>query len=216
MPIGGRLFTRSLQRFVQLRNTVNTLFEKYPKAASAFTGFCTFSAGDVIAQRVEIHDNTTNLQFDYTRPLQIGMLGLVMNGLFLTQWYNLLERVIGTSMHCKRAVLLKVIADQVIYGPFSIMAFFAVTAFVAHKEFHEMYEQFTSKMQDRFISTFIADCSLWPLANFVNFRLVPLVYRPTFTAVVQLGWQAYLSFVSSTPDEHVPQVLSVEKEKKTS
>ena len=145
---------------MQARNTVNHLFEKYPHAASAFTGFCTFSAGDVIAQRVEIHDSENHMKFDYTRPLQIGMLGLVMNGLFLTQWYILLERVIGTSMHCKRAVLMKVLADQVIYAPFSIISFFSFTAFVAHDEIKEMLEQFTSKMQDRFITTFLADCTL--------------------------------------------------------
>ena len=208
MTFGSRIFTKTFQRMTQFRNNVNHLFEKYPNSASAFTGFCTFSLGDVIAQRVELHDNQQNLQFDYFRPIEIGTLGLVMNGVFLTQWYNLLERVIGTSMHCKRAVLLKVLADQIIYAPFSIISFFSFTAFVSNDEVNEMFEQFTSKMQERFSTTFLADCSLWPLANFVSFRLVPLVYRPTFTAIVQLAWQTYLSFVSSTTDEHAVQVYA--------
>ena len=214
MPLlgGKRFFATNIQRLSQYRNAMNSFFEKYPKTASAFTGFCTFGAGDVIAQRVEMHNTTTNLQFDYARPFQVGMLGFFMNGLFLTQWYNLLERVIGTSMHCKRAVFMKVAADQIIYGPFSIIAFFSFTSFLAHDNIPEMLEQFSSKMQDRFITTFLADCSLWPLANFVNFRLVPLVYRPTFTSVVQLVWQTYLSFVSSTPDEHAVQVYAEGKE----
>ena len=57
--------------------------------------------------------------------------------------------------------------------------------------------------KEHFVPTFFADCTVWPLANFVNFRVIPLVYRASFTAFVQLLWQSYLSFVSHVDDEKV-------------
>ena len=56
--------------------------------------------------------------------------------------------------------------------------------------------EFRQKMENSFVSTFAADMCIWPLANVINFRYIPIHYRPTFVGVVQIGWQAYLSGVA--------------------
>ena len=55
--------------------------------------------------------------------------------------------------------------------------------------------EFQDKMQRSFLPTLIADCCVWPIANMVNFRYVPLNYRPSFVGVVQIAWQSYVNYV---------------------
>jgi protein Mpv17 len=188
--------------FSSLRNRIHTFFEKYPRLASGITGFCTFSAGDVLAQRLEMTQNKSKT-FDYKRPIQIGFLGLVSNGYFLTKWYQLLDNVAGTSMTSKKTVFSKVIADQLVYAPFAILSFFSFTSYLTESNLSKAWNHFKITTEERFFPTFFADCTVWPLANFVNFRVIPLVYRASFTAFVQLLWQGYLSFVSHADDDKV-------------
>jgi hypothetical protein len=201
-----------------MRSKVHLYFEKYPRFASGVTGFCTFSVGDLFAQRLQMNTVTTtattstsvattttttatqdtdHLKFDYRHPVEIGVLGFFSNGYILTHWYHMLEKVFGTSMICKRVVFTKVFADQLIYAPFCIVLFFAYSSWLSEGTPAKSWNEFVLKCKDSFTATFLADCSVWPVANFINFRVVPLVYRAPFTAFVQLLWQSYMSFVTS-------------------
>ena len=53
------------------------------------------------------------------------------------------------------------------------------------------------KIGESLLPTWIADCAVWPFANFLNFKFIPLQYRPTYSATVQLFWQSYMSYVVS-------------------
>jgi hypothetical protein len=57
-------------------------------------------------------------------------------------------------------------------------------------------EEFVFKMDKFLLSTWLADCMVWPAVSFVNFRFVPLNFRPTFVGFVQVFWQSYVSYVS--------------------
>ena len=41
--------------------------------------------------------------------------------------------------------------------------------------------------------TLVANWKLWPAANFLNFKFVPLDYRVLFTNIVAIIWNIYLS-----------------------
>jgi protein Mpv17 len=47
-------------------------------------------------------------------------------------------------------------------------------------------------MRKDFMSAYIADWSVWPIINVVNFRFVPLAFRPSFIGINQLFWQTYM------------------------
>lgn len=193
-----RHFHQILNRFIAFKDRVQDFFHRSPKIANAFTGFATFSAGDFLVQRYEFEKWS---EINYNRCFELGLLGIVMNGYFLVSWYKLLDKVIGISMTSKAAVSLKVIADQVVYAPFSIVAFLGFSALIRFRSYEGFAEYFDYKMQHNFWTTFFADCSIWPLANLVNFRYITLPYRPTFTAVVQLIWQVYLSAVAENKNK---------------
>lgn len=128
--------------------------------------------------------------------MQVGMLGFVMNGIFLYHWYHILDKVVGSSMTSKIGVIIKVAADQFIYAPFAIASFFYFTSVRELRDIDSANREFKSKLKQSFLTTFLADCTLWPTSNFVNFRYINLAYRPSFTAGIQLLWQTYLSITS--------------------
>lgn len=192
------MFTRfiqpSLKTFAKVKLAIHNKFSKYPSATSALTGCVMFGSGEYITQRI-LHEENTEMG-GLGRVLELGCLGFIMNGFFLTQWYRLLDRVVGVSMKCNKVVAIKVISDQFLFAPFCIMMFFGFTAAVQQNSWKEMKENFIHRMEHSFWPTYFADCTVWPLANYINFKIVPGPYRPTWTAVVQFVWQIYMSYVS--------------------
>lgn len=182
---------------LHIKDALVTAYRSNPRLANACTGCLTFSLGDVLAQKIEQRKAGSASQFDVWRSIQIGLLGLVMNGFFLHHWYHGLDRIVGSSMTSKIGVATKVAADQLIYAPFAIVTFFGFNSIREAQSVTELAPSFMGKMHQSFVSTFLADCVLWPASNFINFRYINLAYRPSFTAVVQLLWQTYLSFTSS-------------------
>jgi hypothetical protein len=62
-------------------------------------------------------------------------------------------------------------------------------------------DSFVYKAKNHLRSTWLADFLVWPATNFINFKYVPLYYRPTFMGAMLVFWQSYLSFVSNKPEE---------------
>lgn len=134
-----------------------------------------------------------------------GVLGFGMNGALLLRWYKFLDHFFGANSS-KKAVVLKVIADQVVYAPVAIVAYFSFASLLQTERlhFHHCTKLLKDKVTSSFITTWIADSSAWPAVNFLNFRFVPIHYRPTVTGMASVAWQAYMSFVSyrhSTDDD---------------
>jgi protein Mpv17 len=165
-------------------------FELYPQLANGATGFVTFSCGDLLSQKMFGEAN----EIDKTRAMCTGLLGVGMNGLVLHNWYRSLDFVFGSSMKSKMGVFAKASMDQLIYAPFSIIVFFAYANYLEEKSFK--FESLASKVENSLIQTWLADCSFWPFVNVINFRYIPLNYRPTFVGGAQLMWQTYMSSVS--------------------
>jgi protein Mpv17 len=172
------------------------VFEKHPLVANSCTGFFVFSVGDIISQ---VANPKVGKGVDYKRSLYTGVLGIAMNGACLHVWYRALDRMFGSSaMQTKKRVVLKCIADQLIFAPFSIAVFFSFASAKQGGSLADIYQRTENKMSQSFTSTWIADCTLWPFANFINFSYVPLPYRPTFTGITQLIWQSYMSTVANS------------------
>jgi hypothetical protein len=191
--MSARPYLGGAKRVWSARETVVQAYKTNPRLANAVTGFATFSLGDVLAQKVEQKQSGVVRKLDLWRSTQLGFLGVVMNGFFLHHWFNLLDRVVGSSMKSKIGVAAKVAADQFIFAPFAIAVFFGYNTVRQSSSIDDAQVRWLNCMRQNFMPTFVADCSLWPAANFVNFRYVHLNYRPTFTAAVQLLWQTYMS-----------------------
>jgi hypothetical protein len=152
---------------------------------------------------------------DVVRILRTAVYGSVMNGLILYQWFRVVDYAFGSSMAGAKTVLLKMLADQIVYAPFSISVYFGVSSLkiretTVHKHSSILGQrdptshvielrvaEFITKMKESFWPTYAADWTVWPAVNAINFRFVPLHLRPTFVCCAQLCWGAYLSSVTN-------------------
>jgi Mpv17 / PMP22 family len=167
-------------------------------------GFVTFAAGDALAQlgnSSSSPENSTQQQqqqqhVNLKRSCKVGLLGLCMNAGALSVWYRLLDRFIGHNRTSVKQVALKVAADQFVYAPFALTTFLSFTAAVDADSPEAQRSAALASLKQNLLHTYVADWSVWPLANAVAFRYIPTAYRPSFISCVQLGWQGYMSSVS--------------------
>mmetsp|Transcript_22334 Transcript_22334/g.37364 ORF Transcript_22334/g.37364 Transcript_22334/m.37364 type:complete len:216 (+) Transcript_22334:109-756(+) len=175
---------------------LHAFYTSNPKVASACVGSLTFCLGDIIAQSLERDKRQSEFRLDLKRSFQLGMLGVFINGVFMPHWYRALDKVLGSSAENLVNLGLKVVADQLVFAPFAMISFFYVSALRSASTWEAAFSSFCAKIKEEGASTYAADWLLWPMANCVNFRYVPLIYRPSFTAGVQLIWQTFMSIVA--------------------
>ena len=189
------------------------LFKNRPVLANSISGFIIFCTGDIISQFIPcllstskenpLIDILMSKKVDWKRAFCFGGLGVGMNGVTLSVWYKFLDNFVGTSMTSKKTVFVKMIADQLIYAPFSIFAYFGFATWLESLKFQhssfDVIESYCDRVNSDLVPTWITDCMVWPPANYINFRYISLNYRPTFVGIVQIFWQSYLSYISHKP-----------------
>lgn len=180
-------------------------YQSNPQLTNGISGLVTFSAGDILSQKLANPDR----EIDYRRAAKTGMLGIFMNGAVLHHWYNFLDLTFGKSMLSKKGVFLKVLADQLVFAPFSIVVFFGFASCLSPlppvhcegnthcstSDIDNIAVRFLRKMESSFLAVLLADCCTWPFVNFINFSYVPKNYRPSFVGLAQLIWQTYISYM---------------------
>ena len=92
-----------------------------------------------------------------------------------------------------RLVLAKCILDQLFFATQQDFFFLALCAYNNSAQFNSAIEE----VKKTFLTTWLMDCSLWPLVNFVGFAAVPFKFQPTYMAFIQFFWQIYISSVAS-------------------
>jgi hypothetical protein len=63
------------------------------------------------------------------------------------------------------------------------------------------------EVRDTFLTTWIMDCSIWPVVNFFGFAFLPYQIQPTYIAFISYFWQVYLSSIAS--DENVTEIAKL-------
>lgn len=180
-----------------LGKLIRSGYQSHPKIANSVTGFFAFASGDLIAQSIEPwkHGASFNKSdVDLKLLFQMGCLGVFVNGFVLHYWFRILDRVMGKAMHNIWTVAGKALADQVFYAPVAIFLFFSTKALQnLDGNLSDLTAAIHSKMERDFLTTYLADWSLWPAVNMINFRFIPIIYRPSFVGLAQLFWQTYMS-----------------------
>jgi hypothetical protein len=184
------------------------IFSQNPILANSCTGLVIFTSGDLLSQYLK-NNYQFNEKINISRALQTGTLGIFMNGLMLHYWYRSLDYLFGTSMKHYSGVILKVILDQIVYAPFSIGVFFSVASINKGGDPEVICHRLKEKAQESFLDTWAADCMVWPLVNFFNFRFIPIYLRPTFVGFAQLMWQTYMSTVGYRDCKPLPDLISL-------
>ncbi|KAJ1677000.1 hypothetical protein EV182_007086 [Spiromyces aspiralis] len=106
--------------------------------------------------------------------------------------------------HALLPLLRRVAVDQAVFGPLANTVFFTTITLLEGGWINEIKD----KMSQLWLTTYLAGLYVWPTAQAINFMFVPLTYRVAFSATVSMFWQAYISWVNSSPRAAAGVVLS--------
>jgi len=145
-------------------------------------------------------------RYDFVRTFRLAAYNAGVAPIVQT-WFISLDRFFplptGASVNAAtRAVAKRVLADQVIFAPIGLAAFFSVMAFFEGKDIKQRFE-------DAYVPALTANWKVWPLAQFVNFRFCPPAYRVPFLGTLGIFWTAYLSWLNAAAEREEAELAQV-------
>ena len=121
----------------------------------------------------ELHpDAPPSTPFSYHRLLACTLFGLLVMGPGGHWWYTRLDQWVAPWARplTMRNVGLKVLLDTAIFNPVFLVVFFSSVSLMEGKGWGEIRR----KLWRDFVPSYAVDCSVWPLVQTFNFRLVPV------------------------------------------
>jgi len=188
--------------------------EKRPLVTKMCTASFLMGVGDVCAQNLEHfaaqrkaskEENNTEVEkdekqvaphkvpfnYNYARTARMACVGFILSGPMLHQWYKVLDRMVpGTG---KAVVIKKIAADQLIYTPISLVAFLGILNVLEGKSLPDL----EAKMKRDFFSILGVNWTVWPIAQYINFALIPSSQRVLYVTVLGIFWNSYLSYMGN-------------------
>jgi len=165
----------------------NELLDEKPLLMKALTSFTGFALGDILAQIfIQKAD-----KFDFARLARLASFGFLVHGTTSHWFYGMLDgKIPGTSAG---VVFTKVFIDQVLWNPIFGIMFFGYIGALEGKGIPYVIE----KTKNDLVNAVTGSWKVWPLAHTINFRFVPSSQRVLYINTIQIGYNCFLSMLSS-------------------
>ncbi|XP_020333601.1 mpv17-like protein [Oncorhynchus kisutch] len=168
-----RAFIKHVKRFPWLTNV--TLYG------------CLFAGGDFVHQLF-----SRNEKMDWRHTRNVAVVAFSFHGNFNFFWMRFLERRFpGNSV---RMVVRKLFLDQTTAAPLATSVFYTGVSFLEGKE--DIFQDW----REKFLNTYKTGLMFWPFMQFLNFSMVPLYMRTTFTGCCAFVWATFLCFSRQSGD----------------
>ncbi|RPD81770.1 hypothetical protein L226DRAFT_451219 [Lentinus tigrinus ALCF2SS1-7] len=192
---------------VALARVYQQSFESYPYTTLALTNGALSALGDAVAQCTQRfvrpdENHRHQPRYDILRTLRFFAFGFGM-GPVIGRWNFFLEhnfplRSIGGSGKVSlRALARRVGADQFLMAPVGLAFFIGSMGIMEGRDTNHIGQRY----QDMYKPALIANWQVWPMAQLINFRFMPLPYRVPFQSTCGVFWTLYLSLLNAKEDE---------------
>ena len=129
---------------------------------------------------------------------------------FREQFKHNFDTIEKPIIRSKTVLVSKVYADQFIFSVIYPI-FFMITSGImldmandvikeknklTFERCKESFQKSIENVKNKFVKIYIADCAIWPLVQMANFAFVPAPLQPIFVNCINIGWNAFLSYVS--------------------
>jgi len=181
-------------------------FESHPYRTLAFTNGGLNALGDAVAQvsqRVLGGKPSDRPHiYDPFRTLRFFCFGFGI-GPFIGRWNFFLEKIFplrtvtGMGNVSLKALSKRVAADQLFMAPVGLVIFIGSMGIMEGRNTNKVREKYT----DMYLPALFANWKVWPLAQLINFRYMPLPYRVPFQSTCGVFWTLYLSILNAKEDE---------------
>jgi len=181
-------------------------FDTHPNRTLAVTGGVLNAFGDFVAQAsqnvfgVEEHDRHRG--YDFARTARFFCFGVGISPL-IGRWNVFLERrfplraIGGTGQVSAKALAKRVAADQIVMAPIGLALFLGSMGVMEGGDSKHIKQKYT----DLYSTALLTNWKVWPFAQFVNFRYMPLPYRVPFQSTCGIFWTLYLSILNSNEQD---------------
>ncbi|KAG0668264.1 hypothetical protein C6P45_004870 [Maudiozyma exigua] len=136
----------------------------------------------------EPHTTEEITKFNFTRFITFSMWGQFIS-FFQVPWYRILN-FFFTEDPSVVQVFERVLADQLLYSPLFLLFFFTYSNFVMERGNTDTLKV---KIQKLYISTLGCNLVVWPLAQLINFSIIPKPFQIPFSSSVGVLWNCFLS-----------------------
>ncbi|KAI0286782.1 hypothetical protein BGY98DRAFT_941867 [Russula aff. rugulosa BPL654] len=193
---------------IALARVYRRFFESYPHVTLAVAGGALTALGDVVAQLSEqivgFHSVTSEedvrsreFRYDIPRTLRFFCFGAGISPL-IGQWNKYLEfrfplRSRKNSATSFTALSKRVLVDQIFVAPIGLSIFLSSMGVMEGRDIKHIRGRF----EDIYRPALLANWKIWPAAQFINFRFIPLPYRVPFQQTCGVFWTLYLSLINS-------------------
>ncbi|XP_064538833.1 mpv17-like protein [Drosophila montana] len=146
-------------------------------------------AGDMIAQMaVEKRDFK---DWNAGRTARFSALGLVLVGPSLRKWYGALDTMVVKEQSTVQRGIKKMLIDQGCFAPpFTLLLSYLVPYINGEK-----HETIVKRIKENYFTIMKGSFMVWPLAQTINFTLVPVQYQVIYVQVIALFWNCFLSMM---------------------
>jgi len=155
--------------------------------------------GDVIQQKIETRQTLSSVRttssVNWRRTLNMSTSFGLTSGVLCHHWYLYLDKLLpGRGI---KTIITKIAWDQVIFSPVLITACILVSGYIENKSMAQFLED-TINLGSRL---WLAECLLWPPAQFINFYFLPTKYRVLYDNLVSLVYDWYTSHLKHSRDQ---------------
>lgn len=162
---------------------------RFPWVTNVTLYGCLFAGGDLVHQWFSRSDGGN---INWTQTRNVAIVAFSFHGNFNFFWMRFLERRFpGNSAGM---VLRKLALDQSTAAPLATSVFYTGVSFLEGKE------DITQDWREKFLNTYRTGLMFWPFVQFLNFALVPLYVRTSFTGCCAFVWATFLCFSRQSGD----------------
>ncbi|KAM9353223.1 mpv17-like protein [Symphorus nematophorus] len=167
-------------------NRVWAAFKAHPYISNVLGYTTLFASADIIQQSVlgGKHTSEGQIGIDWRQTARVATVGFCFHANFNYHWLRWLERMLpGGGV---KAVIGKVVVDQLVAAPLTISAFYIGLSLLEKKD--DPFEDWRQK----FWTSYKTGVVYWSTMQAVNFALVPPVARTVFLGGIALTFTIYL------------------------
>jgi protein Mpv17 len=152
---------------------------------------------DVATQLVD-DDHRHNNSWDYVRTIRWSVVGMTLHGPYFAAGFARLDAIFGASTTMAVVVKKTAAAQLFLFPPYLVLLF-------TYLGLLEGVEDIGQKVTERVPTVLANGCIYWPVANMINFGLVPAAYRIPYLSTAAGVWNCYLSYTNNAADAATKQ-----------
>jgi len=138
-------------------------------------------------------EGKSSADLDAQRTLRFTVAGLALHGPYFFVGFSALDRQFGAPTSFKVVAQKTAAAQFILFPPYLAMLFGLMGTLEQHPNVAE-------KIRTKVPEAFMSGCIYWPVANSINFALIPTTFRVPYLAVSAGLWNCYLSWENAKDD----------------